>query len=848
MKKIITILVSVLIFTGVKSQNIENIFDGWKEVYFSFQSDDKEELDKLSSIISLDEVKANTIYAYANENEFLSFLKMGKAFTILPHPSTLIKNHTMRSAINIKEVTDWDFYPTYEAYLDIMNQFQTNHPDICQVYSIGQSVQGRELMVAHISDNPASTEAEPQVFYTSTMHGDETTGYVLALHLIDYLLTNYGTDPRVTGLVNNLDIYINPLANPDGTYAGGNSTVNNATRYNANSVDLNRNFPDPVGGEHPDGNEWQPETIVMMDFAEEHNFVISSNWHGGAEVYNYPWDDKYELAADTDWWEYTGHSWADTVHLHSNSGYFTDLNNGVTNGAAWYSIQGGRQDYMNYYQHCREFTLELSASKMPPAGEMPYFWETQYRSMLNYFEEANYGIQGTVLDNAGNPVKAKIFINDHDEDQSWVYSSEENGDFYRPIKAGTYSLTVSSPCFDEQTFDNVVVQDGQATQLNVVLTGGSFNADFEASSTFVQTGGTVEFTSMICGNPTSYAWTFEGGTPSTSTEENPIITYDTEGTFSVSLTISDGTNSSTKTKEDYITVSTIYNMENGTFTTCNGLFYDAGGENGNYSNNQDITMTFLPETPGAMMQVSFLEFEIEENATCLYDYLSIYDGTSSSSTLVGTYCGTNSPGTVTATNPDGALTFYFHSDISINQSGWQASIHCVETSPIADFSADDTTIIPGGTVQFSDLSANNPTSWAWTFTGGTPATSTEENPVVTYANSGNYSVSLTATNDNGSNTMTKTNFINVDSANDLKEFTSTNPLIYPNPTSGKVKIKLQDDIVYLWEVLDFNGKIILQQKGNHDNMLDMSKLNRGTYFVRAYASKRMYINRVRLVK
>ena len=68
----------------------------------------------------------------------------------------------------------------------------------------------------------------------------------------------------MNNLVNEIDIWINPLANPDGETRWGNQDVWNATRYNANWVDLNRNYPDPEDGPHPDGNAYQPETIMFF--------------------------------------------------------------------------------------------------------------------------------------------------------------------------------------------------------------------------------------------------------------------------------------------------------------------------------------------------------------------------------------------------------------------------------------------------------------------------------------------------------------------------------------------------------------------------------------------------------
>jgi PKD repeat protein len=84
-------------------------------------------------------------------------------------------------------------------------------------------------------------------------------------------------------------------------------------------------------------------------------------------------------------------------------------------------------------------------------------------------------------------------------------------------------------------------------------------------------------------------------------------------------------------------------------------------------------------------------------------------------------------------------------------------------APVAAFTGSPTSVAVGGSVTFTDQSTNTPTSWAWTFEGGTPATSTVKNPVVTYSTAGTYDVTLIATNAQGSNTLTKTNYITVTS-------------------------------------------------------------------------------------
>ena len=89
-----------------------------------------------------------------------------------------------------------------------------------------------------------------------------------------------------------------------------------------------------------------------------------------------------------------------------------------------------------------------------------------------------------------------------------------------------------------------------------LMQGGTLNADFSADETDICIDGDVTFNDLTFGTPTSWSWTFEGGTPETSTEQNPTVTYATVGIYDVTLEVGDGTNTSTISKEDYITVST----------------------------------------------------------------------------------------------------------------------------------------------------------------------------------------------------------------------------------------------------------------------------------------------------
>lgn len=441
------------------------------EVKLKADIDVKAQLEKLNTIISISDfdIEDLRVEAYVSIHKYNEFNDLSYNYKLLTPPSMLLSRAELDKDES-KDVNEWDYYPNWQQYNDMMQQFADDYPDICELISIGQSAEGRDILFLHIGDSIGIETNEPEFMYTSSIHGDELTGYVLMLRLADYLLSNYGSDEQATNLVDNVDIWINPMANPDGTFAGGNNSVYGATRFNSNGVDMNRNYPDPEDGPHPDGNAYQQTTTLFMNFASDRDFVMSANFHGGAEVINFPWDTWAKLSADDDWWYFVSRQYADTVHQYAPNYYMTDLDNGVTNGYQWYSISGGRQDYMNYYQHCREVTAEISSTKLPSASQLPDFWNWNYRSLLNYMEQVLYGVRGVVTNASnGNTIKAKVFANSHDFDESYVYSTASNGNYQRLLKNGLYSLTFSAFGYYDKTVPMVSAVDYQTTILNVQL-------------------------------------------------------------------------------------------------------------------------------------------------------------------------------------------------------------------------------------------------------------------------------------------------------------------------------------------------------------------------------------------
>jgi hypothetical protein len=458
------------IFAQVKStdeyQRAIDYLDSRDEVYLRIPLKDGMQANELSGFLSVDHISAGNIYAYADRAGFLEVVRRQITWHIEIPPSL---SGMIRMAGDVFPDTCWNSYPSFHQYVECMHRYADSFPAICKLDTIGFSINNREILVLKISDQVGIEENEPEFFYTSTMHGDELTGYILMIRLTDWLLNRYGKDEKVTTLVDNLQIWINPLANPDGTYHSGNDSIYGATRFNANGVDLNRNFPDPDEGPHPDDNQYQPENTAMMDFMGSRHMVMSANLHTGSEVVNYPWDTWPELHPDDDWYRFISRQYADTAHLHNNQ-YMTQLDNGITNGYAWYSISGGRQDYVNYFLNGREVTLELSSEKIPPADTLPYLWEYNYRSLLNYMEQCLFGITGQVRDGRTDmPLKSMIGIEDHDDRNSHVWSDSLTGRYYRLIKEGVYNLLVSAEGYNDTLVSGVRVFDFQPTELNIRL-------------------------------------------------------------------------------------------------------------------------------------------------------------------------------------------------------------------------------------------------------------------------------------------------------------------------------------------------------------------------------------------
>ena len=350
-------------------------------------------------------------------------------------------------------------YHDYNELTEFLVNISNTYPSITNLISIGQSVQGRELWVLEISNNPGVNEVEPEFRYIANMHGDETVGREMSVYLIDWLCSNYGVSERATNLVNNTSIHIMPSRNPDGFELG--------QRNNANDVDLNRDFPDQFQDPNNNVNGRQPETRSVMQWSEQHNFILSANMHTGALVVNYPFDGpnsgSYSACPDDDIFVDLALTYSEN---HQDMYTESPFSQGITNGAQWYALFGGLQDWSYVWTKAFDVTLEQNEVKWPNQNLLPGLWDENREAMISYIERVHGpSVKGVVIDaDSGLPVPCSITV---EGNENVISNDIEYGDYYRLLTPGTYQITFNSIGYEPQS-QTINVNDSAVT-LNIEL-------------------------------------------------------------------------------------------------------------------------------------------------------------------------------------------------------------------------------------------------------------------------------------------------------------------------------------------------------------------------------------------
>ena len=278
------------------------------------------------------------------------------------------------------------------------------------------------------------------------------------------------------------------------------------------------------------------------------------------------------------------------------------------------------------------------------------------------------------------------------------------------LRRGSYDVTFSSFGYYDKTI-NVNVTDDNSVEVNVeLLPLGTLISEFSSTASIAGPGSSIDFYDHSLGNNiVSWEWYFEGGTPETSTDQNPVgIVYENIGEFDVELKVTEGTGTSDiNIIEDYMVIKEAVVIENTSVTICDAVFYDTGIENGDYMNDEDFVITFYPEVQDMQVALDFIDFDIENQFNCDNDFMEIYDGENTEAQLIGAWCGTDNPGRVYATNEEGALTVLFHSNGTITESGWKAVVSCDSNVGVIQTSDLETILFPNPTKDYVHISSEN---------------------------------------------------------------------------------------------------------------------------------------------
>lgn len=265
-------------------------------------------------------------------------------------------------------------------------------------------------------------------------------------------------------------------------------------------------------------------------------------------------------------------------------------------------------------------------------------------------------------------------------------------------------------------------------------------AEFSASATTTCQNVAINFTDASTESPTSWSWDFGDG--NTSTLQNPSNTYLTAGTYTVTLTATNATGNDDEVKTDYITVNAVPNLSvnSSTDETCAG---------------NDGTATVNPSAG---------------SGSYTYDWgaSSGNQTTQTATALAAANYNVTVTDAVTSCNSSTSVT---------------VNLDCV-APPVAEFSADASSACENTAINFTDASTNIPTSWSWDFGDGN--TSTLQNPSNTYLTAGTYTVTLTATNEDGNDSEIKTDYITINATPNLSSTSSTDETCIGNNGTATV--------------------------------------------------------------
>ena len=571
-----------------------------------------------------------------------------------------------------------DSYHNYNELLELADSLATNFPAICQKIVLGTTPQSRQLITLKISDNVTIDENEAECLFDGAIHGNEIMGPELLIRWARELCLGYGNDPVYTDLINNREIWLYYLVNPDGFV--------NGSRYNSNGVDLNRDIGFMWGGEgYSPAPFSQPETKILRDLWLDNQFVLYQNYHGGTEEISLPWS-------------YSGLEPPDYDHIYELAGAYSSTSgySYFPYGQGWYTmyqIFGATKDFQLGALGQVSWSNEITNYKEPPASQIAMYYNYNVPALTEMVERIGWGVEGMITDSVtGSPVRAAVFVGDFYP----VYTDPVVGDYHKYVLPGTYTITVKASGYETKTVTGVVVGNETSAVTDIELAPAEGRYAYRIT--------TVEIPYY---------------------PESPVL-YADESYVPGLVGPPDNINYSLG-RSGYVIIDmgdTIFNGAGADFKVYEG---DTSPEGYFIHVAQDKDGPWISLGNGNGTH----QFDLSGGTLNSCRYIKITDDGDGQSNAA--------------------------------DAGFDLDAIEILTPPlIADFTTTNNTPCQGTGINFSDESTGSPTNWYWEFPGGTPATSTQQNPAnIVYASQGTYDVSLTIQNSFTTVSITKTGFIHV---------------------------------------------------------------------------------------
>lgn len=321
-------------------------------------------------------------------------------------------------------------YHTLAQIESMLNNIASNYPDITDLYSIGTTYEGRDIWCLEISDNPGIDEGEPGVLFMGLHHAREWPTVEICLNIANQLTTNYGNDPEITEVVDNVRLWLVVCVNPDGYYYCHD--LNNDWRKNRHpypggiGVDLNRNYGgssngDPWGfwGSAFQGatthdpaeevycgpmpfSEFEIQAVKNILLNNEINALIS--WHTYSELVLWPWGYTPTQAPDGTYLSQIGQQIASRITSQSGSGSYTPQQ-----ACTLYPTTGDTIDFSYGYSKyvlgrtTFAYTIEACSTFHPSTSYLDQIVDENFDGALYLLQEAD-SIRETVIPRVIPPV------------------------------------------------------------------------------------------------------------------------------------------------------------------------------------------------------------------------------------------------------------------------------------------------------------------------------------------------------------------------------------------------------------------------------------------------------------